>query len=71
MTSKHKCPIIGCAAMLPRHILMCKSHWRLVPKDVQRDLLTHWKIYCRSVGYSEYFDARRRVVDSVNKLLSS
>lgn len=33
----HACPVTGCpAAPLPRAILMCPPHWRMVPKKLQR-----------------------------------
>lgn len=33
----HDCPITGCTVRgLPRAVLMCRNHWRVVPRGLQR-----------------------------------
>lgn len=34
----HKCPVPTCDVAVPRSRLMCKQHWNLVPRDVQREI---------------------------------
>lgn len=39
----YRCPIAGCAnARHPDH-LMCRSHWRQVPRPVQKSVWYWWK----------------------------
>lgn len=36
------CKIFNCTAPIPSDRLMCVKHWRMVPKDLQRDV---WRQY--------------------------
>ncbi len=40
----HKCHAYQCKAAVPPRMLMCKHHWSLVPKNVQRAI---WATYRR------------------------
>lgn len=42
--SGHGCHARGCAAKVPPRLLMCGSHWRRVPKELQEAV---WKTYRR------------------------
>lgn len=39
----HRCSVPGCQADIPRHLLMCIPHWRMVPAPVQREVTTAWR----------------------------
>ena len=38
----HKCHALGCEKEVPPKMLMCLSHWRMVPRDLQREI---WRTY--------------------------
>lgn len=38
----HKCHAIGCKREIAPKFLMCPPHWRLVPKEIQREI---WRRY--------------------------
>jgi hypothetical protein len=38
----HPCPVRPCAATVPRRLLMCAPHWRLVPHQLQRAVWDAW-----------------------------
>ncbi len=39
----HRCAVPGCQADIPRHLLMCMDHWRMVPSPVQREVTAAWR----------------------------
>lgn len=43
MSDKHDCPVDGCAAQVPRSMLMCARHWRLVPDALQSAVYRQWR----------------------------
>lgn len=63
MANTHKCPIDNCTAQLPRHILMCREHWSLVPRDLQQQIYAGWNGGRSSTAYLE---ARNRAISLVN-----
>jgi hypothetical protein len=38
----HKCHALGCSVEVPPSLLMCKPHWRLVPRKLKLDI---WRYY--------------------------
>ncbi len=40
----HRCHAIECEARVPPDKLMCLKHWRMVPRDLQREV---WRTYRR------------------------
>lgn len=64
---KHDCPVDGCTKRVPAHILMCKSHWQTVPRQLQRDV---YATYAHGTGVAteEYAEARRLAIDAVENL---
>lgn len=38
-----KCLIANCTAMIPSGSVMCLKHWRMVPKEMQRDVWRHYR----------------------------
>lgn len=43
----HACCATGCQKQVPRNLLMCMTHWRMVPAPVQREVLASWRLWCR------------------------
>lgn len=41
--STHPCPISGCDNEVARDQLVCLTHWRMVPKQLGRDLYRAWR----------------------------
>lgn len=41
--SAHLCHARGCQVPVPPKLLMCKRHWRMVPKDLQREVWAHYR----------------------------
>lgn len=46
----HTCRAKCCTIQCPNHILMCKPHWSMVPKDIQREVYSAWKDYNNTVA---------------------
>lgn len=42
--TKHECHAHGCTVSVPPRMLMCRRHWRRVPKPIQRAI---WREYRR------------------------
>jgi hypothetical protein len=40
---EHLCHAEGCALAVPPRLLMCKRHWRLVPRKLQQDVLREYR----------------------------
>lgn len=43
----HRCRAQGCQRKVPAHLLMCVTHWRMVPAPTQRAVLDAWRGYRR------------------------
>ena len=39
----HGCPVGDCTAQVPRELLMCLTHWHLVPAKLKRALRQAWR----------------------------
>jgi len=59
----HKCPIDGCTWKLPQHVLMCRGHWRRVPRSLQTQVYAAW-----NCGHptSNYWEIRQKAIESVS-----
>ena len=79
--SHHVCPANDCQQRLARANLMCRPHWRMVPKVIQKDVTGTWRKAARlakePMGDSDrvqavrdYLVARRAAVDFVNGRLA-
>lgn len=64
--SKHECAVPGCGLTIPIYLLMCGSHWRMVPAEIQRKVHYHY----RRGGAEEYLAAREAAIKSVEEALS-
>ena len=40
---KHTCHVPGCERLVPARLLMCPPHWMMVPKEIQRRVMTHYR----------------------------
>ncbi|MEX2630003.1 MAG: hypothetical protein WD341_08705 [Tistlia sp.] len=40
---RRRCPVSPCPAELPQGLLMCKEHWRQVPKPLQAGVNKAWR----------------------------
>lgn len=58
----HHCPIKNCFAEIKPWALLCVSHWRLVPPDLQRDV-THANRFFKGKGI--HLRACRRAIEHV------
>lgn len=42
----HPCPIKNCTVMmLPDQLLMCRKHWRMMPRALQDRVISTWNEY--------------------------
>lgn len=58
------CRLPGCPRRVPLHMLMCRPHWRQVPRPI-KDLI--WATWSNGAGlFSPFYqDAVRRAVEAV------
>jgi hypothetical protein len=55
------CAAEGCKEKVARHLLMCRRHWAMVPRTLQRDVYRTWT----NGGVGDYLKARQAAIDSV------
>lgn len=68
LNAEHICHAIGCARPIPRSLLMCVRHWRMVPRDIQKLIWRHYRRGQESDGKPitpEYLDAVKRAIRDV------
>ena len=66
--SAHDCPARGCPQRVAPHMLMCRPHWFMVPKPLQRAVWTAWDGGA-GAGTPEHTAAIRAAVRAVNERL--
>ena len=66
MTS-HRCPIAGCPFEVPYSQLMCKGHWRLVPKPIQAEV---YGTFRKRRGGPTHLAAMKRAIASVEATIA-
>lgn len=64
---RHVCHAEGCEVAVPPRMLMCLTHWRMVPRELQRRV---WATYVegqeiRKDPTPEYMEAQRAAVEAV------
>ena len=65
----HKCPVENCSAMLPTHLLMCRTHWAQVPQPLQRAVYQGWNAQNRSLAaIPGYLKARKAAIEAVKQI---
>ena len=60
------CPIGVCLFVIPRHMLMCGKHWRLVPAPLQRTVYSSYRSMMNGGGTKEWLAASDKAIDIVN-----
>lgn len=64
----HWCPAIRCPHELPEHLLFCGRHWRMVPRPLQRAVLTAWA-NGRGKGSPALRNAQLAAIRAVNTII--
>ncbi len=41
--SAHRCHAQGCTKVISPRLLMCPGHWRMVPRELQKAVWTHYR----------------------------
>lgn len=60
------CPINGCGAGLRQGYLMCQTHWRMVPKKLQREVHRTWRNFKNGFPcLGEYSDAVKAAIAAI------
>lgn len=64
-----RCEAEGCLCVVPSEMLMCRRHWRMVPKRNQEEVWLYWKQVERGVyGAAELHRiAKSNAIESVRK----
>lgn len=42
-STAHHCHAVGCEVAVPPELLMCRVHWAMVPKRLQRAVWAHYR----------------------------
>lgn len=63
----HKCPIENCPFEVPHSQLMCKGHWRLVPRPIQSEI---YSCFRKRRGSAGHLAAIKRAIESVTKTIA-
>lgn len=63
----HRCHADGCRLEVPPHMLMCATHWRMVPMVLRKNV---WRTYVegqeiRKDPTPEYLEAAQAAIDYV------
>lgn len=64
----HTCPIHNCPFDVPLSQLMCKGHWKLVPKPIQHEV---YACYRKHRGKPAHLAAIKRACESVNRTIAA
>lgn len=70
MSELRTCPIEGCENMHPTKMLMCKRHWRRVPKDLQDRVYSTARRMWRGEGTMPWVEASDAAVAAVEMKLA-
>lgn len=62
--SSTRCPIPGCDWVKAPDELLCRNHWRMVPRAL-RDAV--WREFRRRRGSQEHLAACRAAIDSITQ----
>lgn len=65
----HVCHATGCEEPVPPVMLMCRKHWYMVPKGIQRRVWAHYRHgqEIRKDPSEEYLDAMRAAIQAVEQ----
>lgn len=65
----HECPVDGCQIQVHEHLLMCSSHWRVVPHQLKTRVYRAWADG-EGRGTVEHSAACQAAVAAVNQLVN-
>jgi hypothetical protein len=64
----HPCVADRCGVPLPPHLLMCKTHWHLVPTAIRRRVLDRYRRgQTAATASPEYLEAMRDAIAAVRE----
>lgn len=61
----HTCRAYGCTRRVPKSMLMCGTHWRMVPKETQSAVLSGWRLWNGGGGSAEWAKASDEAIHLV------
>jgi hypothetical protein len=63
----HRCHAKGCTIKVKPEMLMCSKHWKMVPKNIQKEVWNHYRPgQCRDKNPSkEWMKAADEAINSV------
>lgn len=61
----HLCHAIGCTTEVVPERLMCFKHWRLVPENIRREVIAHYRD--SDVQSREWLKAARAAIHAVTE----
>lgn len=64
----HECPANGCTRRVAFDMLMCRTHWFMVPRPLQQAV---WDTYYGGAGTPPHVEAMGAAIDAVNRKLQS
>jgi hypothetical protein len=69
-STRHMCHARRCGRVVLPRLLMCLRHWRMLPRDLQREV---WRAYRPGQEVdkrpsAEYLDVMKRAVDAVARI---
>lgn len=66
----HECPATGCASDIPYGMLICRSHWYMVPQAIRTAVWNAWQDGA-GAGTTQHTAAIRAAIRSVNEKLAA
>lgn len=65
-TMRQRCYAHDCRRPIPAGLLMCRDHWRLVPKELQDRVWQTWRAYSSGrSGSEEWLEAAKAARDAI------
>lgn len=75
MSEKRTCPVPDCETEIRPGFLMCKPHWKMVPRREQRAVHRTWRAFINTpaseVPKRNEFAAYRNAVDAAMKAIET
>ena len=69
---QHPCVMDTCQDLVPKHLLMCGLHWKMVPRDIQEEIYQTYKLRSRGCedAQQKWTDASSRASKAVERFIS-
>lgn len=65
----HPCPVERCTERVAQHQLMCRRHWKMVPRNLQSPVYATWRDGA-GYGTEEHDAAMKAAITAVNEKLA-